>query len=128
MVCNNRVKEGENLRYYQITENGILKMICAGSLVPKNVEGVNREVAEITASMYDLLLEELWRWEKQANEYAEKVSEGILEITDIPGDYREAVSEIISRPKPNNPYGLDSALYNQIEQGVVGKIVEEAKK
>ena len=115
------------MRYYQITENSILKIICAGSLVPKNVEGDNREVAEITASMYDLLLEELWRWEKQANEYAEKVTEGILEITDIPEDYREEVYEIINRPKPNNPYGLDSALYNQIEQGVVNKIVEEAK-
>lgn len=116
------------MRYYQITENGILKMICAGSLVPKNVEGINREVAEITASMYDLLLREFEQQEKLINEYAEKVSEGILEITDIPEGYREAVSEIISRPKPNNPYGLDSALYNQIEQGVVSKIVEEAKK
>lgn len=121
------------MRYYQITENSILKMICAGSLVPKSIkggsggQGGNRVVTEVTASMYDLLLEELEQQEKLANEYAEKVTEGILEITDIPEDYREEVYEIINRPKPNNPYGLDSTLYSQIEQGVVNKIVEEAK-
>lgn len=119
------------MRYYQITENRVLKIICAGSLVPKNVEGDgyggSGVVTEVTASMYSLLLEELEQREKRANEYAEKIFEGILEITDIPEDYREEVFKIINRPKPNNPYGLDSDLYSQIEQGVVNKIVEEAK-
>lgn len=112
--------------YYKIVdENGKLVMIGTQSS-PVAPNKIGNEA--ITEEEYNALMDEIKSHAFNVQDYVNKVRAGVITLEDVPVNYRAEVESIINAPaseEPNNPYGIDNALYSQIEQGLVNKIVEE---
>lgn len=112
--------------YKRLDKDGKIIMIGTQSFpVTPNTEIGNEEITE---DEYNALMGEIKSHSANVQDYVNKVKAGEIALADVPADYRAEVESIINAPapeEPNNPYGIDNAIYRQIEQGVVNKIVEE---
>lgn len=111
--------------YKRVDKDGKIIMIGTQSS-PVTANKIGNEA--ITEEEYNALMEEIKTHAANVQDYVNKVRAGEITLEDVPADVRTEVEAIINAPvpeEPNNPYGIDNALYSQIEQGVVDKIVEE---
>lgn len=112
--------------YKRLDKDGKIIMIGTQSFpVTPNTEMGNEAITE---EEYNALMEEIKSHSANVQDYVNKVKAGEIALADVPADYMAEVEAIINAPapeEPNNPYGIDNAIYSQIEQGVVNKIVEE---